>query len=46
MLLVAVTASNVRITSNKYVIEKYAVIEEHDIGLRKIVKIFNQAIRF
>jgi len=45
MLSVAVTASNVRITNNKHLIEKYAVIEEHDFGLRKIMKILNQDIR-
>ena len=46
MLLVAVTTSNVRITNHTYLIEKYAVNEEHDIGLRKLMKILNQDIRF
>jgi len=37
--------SNVRIANNKYLIEKCTVIEENDIGLRKIMKILNQDIR-
>jgi len=45
MLLVAIMTSNVRITNYKYLVEKYTVIEEQVIGLRKTMKILNQDIR-